>query len=1094
MPAKKKIIRLKPRLLLLIVMLFSVTICLADPIKVTGRVQDVNGDPLIGVTVQLKGGSVGAVTDTNGEYTINCDYKDVLVYSYVGYTSEEHKANKTLIDVILKEEENALNEVAVVGYQTRKKISVLGAQTTLKMEDVKAPVGNLSSVLAGRVAGVVSVQRTGVPGQDDSDIWIRGISTLTNTNEGPLVLVDGIERSWSQLSPEDIESITVLKDAASTAVYGVRGGNGVIIITTKPGEVSKPKFSFDIYQGITSLTKTPKLVDGIEYMNAVNEAYQTSYGRNYYGVNQIRNTKIANNLPLTADDEAYMQNLIAANGGKLPASINKYLYPNVDWMHEMYHKYGWNRRVNMNIRGGAPNAQYYISLSYYTEKGMTKDDPTQDFSSEINFDRYNFLTNVNLKATKTTNLDVGVSGWLSSGNYPYHSLNDIFSRAMTTNPVIFPVTYADGRTPGQSPYDTDLDSPYDWLTRRGYQKQHRVQINTNLKLTQDLGFWNWSKGLSARALVAFDVRANQNLGYSVHNSNWRPTGRQVDGVWQEDTNLYPQATDADGNLLWVKDADGNDTTTPLLDTDPKNIILSEQYNGNSSMSVSADKWVYRTFYFEAALDYKRTFARMHNVTGLLLFNMRNYIDANNGNLLSTLPYKQQSLSARVTYDYDNRYFVELNGGYTGSENFEPSHRFGFFPAVAVGWVPSNESWWEPISKYISFLKFRYSDGTVGNSSADGRFTYFTQIGGAGGYSTYWGGGGLGFSRYGYTPQWSKVRKRDLGIEINFFKNDLTFIVDLFKENRSKIFVSRNNVPLSAGFATNISANVGKVENKGLEASFEYHHQFGHDFFMSVRGNFSTNTDKIINNAQADPAYPWLDRRGHNVLATWGFVAEGLYTSEEQIRERNITQFGETYPGELVDPGDIMYKDINGDGHIDDYDQVDISRGDVPRYYYGFGGDFRYKNFGLGILFQGTAGAYRILSGNGIRPFTSTSGGGSLYSNIGDRWSAENPEKTDVFYPILAWGENDPHNINNFKTSTWWKRDMSFLRLKQFTLSYYFPKAWTNNGILKGGRIYVMGENVFTFSRFKLWDPELNSNNGIVYPNVRTISLGVNFNL
>lgn len=1074
-----------------------VTCALAGPIKVTGRVQDVNGEPLIGVTVQVKGTSNGVMTDVNGQYTINCSEGDIITTTYVGYKAEERKANKTLIDIILHEQVNDIDEVTVVGYSTRKKISVLGAQTTLKMDDVKAPVANMTSVLAGRVAGVVSVQRTGVPGQDDSDIWIRGISTLTNRNEGPLVLVDGIERSWNNLSPEDIESITVLKDAASTAVYGVRGGNGVIIITTKPGEVSKPKFSFDVFQGITSLTKVPDLVDGIEYMHAVNEAYQTSRGYDYYGANQIINTKIANGMPLTADELTYKQGLIDGNGGKLPASINKYLYPNVDWMREMYHKYGWNRRANVNIRGGAPNASYYISLSYYTEKGLTKDDPSQDFSSEIDYNRYNFLTNVNLKATKTTNLDVGVSGWLASGNYPHEELKDIFSRAMTTNPVIFPVQYADGRSPGSSPHDYSLDSPWETLTRRGYQTQHQTQINTNLKLTQDLGFFDWSKGLTARALVAFDFRATQALKYQVRNSSWKPTGRQQNGVWVEDTSLYPQLTDENGNLLWVKDGNGNDTTTPLLDTRPEMLLLTEQYRGNNSMNVTADKWVYRTFYFEGALDYRRTFNRYHNVTGLLLFNMRSYLDANNNDLLQTLPYKQQSLSTRLTYDYDNRYFVELNGGYTGSENFEPGHRFGFFPAVAFGWVPSNEKWWDPISKYISFFKIRYSNGKVGNSSTDGRFTYFTQIGGTGDdgkYSSYWGNDGLGFNRYGYTPQWSVVHKQDLGIEINFLDNELTFIVDLFKENRSKIFVSRDNVPLSAGFATNISANVGKVENKGMEASFEYHHQFGKDLYMSLRGNMAMNDDKVIENAQADPAHPWLDRRGHNVLAEWGYVAEGLYTSDQQIKDRNITQFGETYPGELVAPGDIMYKDMNGDGHIDEYDQVCISRGDVPRIYYGFGGDLRWKNVGLGILFQGVADAERILRGNGIRPFTSTSGGGTLYSNIADRWSADDPENTDVFYPLLAWGENDPHNINNFKTSTWWKRDFSFMRLKQFTISYYFPKSWTRNTFLSGGRFYLMGENVLTFSKFKLWDPELNTDNGISYPNVRTFSIGVNFNL
>ena len=1054
-------------IVLLIAIFFSVS-GYAEVLNVTGRVYDEQEEPLVGVTVTQKNDPKNiVVTDVNGTYNIKVNRGDVIAVSYIGFEPAEKKANGTTVDFILKETTTALNEVVVTGYTTQKKISVLGAQTTLKMEDVKAPVANMTTVLAGRVAGVVSVQRTGLPGQDDADIWIRGLSTLTNRNEGPLVLVDGIERSWSQLDPSDIESITVLKDAASTAVYGVRGGNGVIIITTKPGEIGTPKFSFDVYQGITQLTKIPSLVDGIEYMDAVNEAYRHSKGSEYYSQQYIWNTKIANGYPLNAEEAAYAQTVAGDR------TINKYLYPSVNWMDQMYHKYGYNGRYNVNIRGGAPNAQYYVSLSYYNEKGMTKTDPAQDYSSEIKYDRYNFLTNVNLKATKTTKVDIGVSGWITSGNYPSQSISDIFSKAMQTNPVIYPVQYPNGQNPGISPDNRELDSPWVTLTRRGYQTQTNTQVNTNLKLTQDLGFWNWSKGLEVRALISFDVKASQQLNYKVDDSTWAPTPTKdsTPGTWMDDQYLF--------------DADGN-------------IILAEKYKGNKTMSVSADKWVYRTFYFEGALNYNRQFNSIHNVSALALFTMRNYLDANNGSLFDTLPQKQQSLAIRATYDFDRRYFIEFNGGYTGSENFLKGHRFGFFPAIAGGWVPSNESWWKPLSPVISFLKLRYSYGIVGNDSSNGRFTYFAKLdSNGGGFSNYWTGNGASgswhYSSYGYQPMWSRVRKQDLGIEMNLFNSDLSIVVDLFKERRDHIFVERTDLPYLAGLEANPYANVGVVENKGFEISAEYSHSFGKDWLVSLRGNVAYNQDEVIENAQADPAYPWLDKRGHNVLAAWGFVAEGLATSEEMIKERNITQFGETYAGQIVKPGDILYKDLNGDGHIDDYDKTCISRGDLPQIYYGFGGDFRYKNIGLGVLFQGTAKADRLLSGNGIKPFQSSSGGGTLYDNISDRWSEDNPTKTDVFYPRLAWGATDTSNENNYKTSTWWLKDMSFLRLKQFTISYYFPKAW-QKGVLKGGRFYLMGENVLTWSKFDLWDPELNTSNGISYPNVRTFSIGVNFNI
>lgn len=558
--------------LILIMALFVYLPSFAAPTKVSGRVQDTNGELLIGVTITEKGTDNRAVTDVNGYYTITCTTDaPTLVAQYVGFEVLEQKVTGTVLDFILHEQVSSVDEVVVTGYTTQKKISVLGAQSTLKMEHIKAPVGNLSSVLAGRVPGIVSVQRTGIPGQDDSDIWIRGISTMTNRNEGPLVLVDGIERDFNNLDPEDIESVTVLKDAASTAVYGVRGGNGVIIITTKPGIVSKPQFSVDVYSGITQLTKLPELADGITYMEAANEAYRNTRGTSYYSDAYILRTKVANGLPtpeISADERAA---LLADR------TVNKYLYPNVDWFDELYKNMGWNTRANVNIRGGAPNASYYVSLSYYKEKGLTKTDPLQDYSTEIDYDRYNFLTNVNLRPTKMTTIDVGVSGWISAGNYPAQDFGTIYTKAMTTNPVIFPKVYPNGANPGYSPDNRDMDSPWVTLTRRGYDTQHETQINTNLRLTQDLGYFEWSKGLKARALIAFDVKSTQSIQYTVDESTWKPTAvlDPTTGIWLDDANLY----DADGNLL-----------------------LTEQFKGNSSMGVKSDKWVYRTFYFEAALQ------------------------------------------------------------------------------------------------------------------------------------------------------------------------------------------------------------------------------------------------------------------------------------------------------------------------------------------------------------------------------------------------------------------------------------------------------------------------------------------------------------
>ncbi len=1042
--------------ILLLSFVFSISLFAQNHTSVTGRVQDTTGELMVGVSVFEKGTTNGTITDINGTYNLTLTTKNpILVATYVGYETQELKVNKSVMDFILKENVSMLDEVQVVAYGKQKKVSVLGAQSNLKMESIKQPAANLSNVLAGRVSGLVAVQRTGLPGQDDADIWIRGISTLTNVNQGPLILVDGIERSFSQLDPEDIESVAVLKDASSTAVYGVRGGNGVIIITTKPGTVSEPKFTVDFYQGVTQLTQVPKLVDAYQYMDAVNEAYMNSKGSPYYSEQYILNTKMANGLiPNTGD-----------------RTVNQYLYPNVDWMKELYKDFGYNRRANINIRGGAPSAAYYVSLSYYDEEGLTRTDPNQSYSTEITFNRYNFLTNVNLKATSKTKVDIGVSGWFSGGHYPARDVEkDIFARAMLINPVIYPKEFPDGRNPGFSQYQREFDNPYGELTKRGYKDEYKTQVNSNLKVTQDLDFFSWSKGLNAHALIAFDVKDEQFLTYFLDPNTWIVNGDKSGDIWNE--TVY----DADGNLR-----------------------LREAYtSSNPTMQFGSDRKSFRTFYAEGALNYARVFDKVHNVGGLILLNARNYRDPNNGYIRS-IPYKQLSLSTRLTYSYIDRYFLECNAGYTGSENYSEENRFGFFPAFAVGWVPSNEKFWEPISHIIPYLKLRYSNGKVGNDSMkdDARFGYNTEIGGKSGYNYYINGGvghgGIGYTKYGYNAYWSTIQKQDLGLEINFLNNDLSFVFDLFKEYRENIYITRENLPYYAGFAVDPTGNFGVVENKGFEASFDYNHQFGKDWNVSFRANFTMNEDEVIEDGKPVKTYPWQNTVGENVLARFGYVADGLYASEEEIKQRNICQFGETYPGELVKPGDIKYQDLNGDGRIDEYDMKAIGHGDVPKYYFGFGGDFRYQNIGLGLLFQGTAGADRVVDGYGIRPFINSSGGGSLFANIGDRWSPDNPENDDVFYPRLAWSGADPSNQNNYHVSTWWQKDMSFLRLKQFTVSYYFPKSWSRNTFITGGRFYLMGSNVFTWSKFDLWDPELNTNSGIKYPNVTAYTLGVNFN-
>ncbi|MCL1617449.1 TonB-dependent receptor [Bacteroides sp. ET71] len=1018
--------------------------------SVTGRVSDEKGELLIGVSILEKGTSNGTITDANGQYNLRLTTENpILTVSYIGFKTQEVKVgNEKVLDIALAEDVATLDEVTVVAYGSQRKVSVVGAQSSMKMDNIKMPAANLSSVIAGRLAGVVAVQRTGEPGHDDSDIWIRGISTFTNQNTSPLVLVDGVERSFNNLDPEDIESFTILKDASATAVYGVRGANGVILIKTKPGKVGKPQFTADYYEGFVTLTKKPQLADAYTYMDAANEANMNTNGRLLYTPQYIEATKKAYGL-LPNDN---------------PTMYNQYLYPAVNWMDELFRDLGHNRRVNLSVRGGVPNATYYVSLTYYNETGLTRTARMENYDANMRYDRYNYTANLNLKPTKTTTIDLGFSGYLSEGNYPQQSTSDLFAQAMAINPVYMPLLMPDGSVPGIST-NGDFRNPYADLARRGYTNESRNQLNSNIRLTQDLGFWKWSKGLSASALLAFDVTNSSDLYYKKREDTyWFAGSKDTNtGLWNDD----------------VFDENGN-------------YRLNRTYQGSKDLSYDMASSKSRSTYFEASLNYDRAFG-LHRVGALFLYNQKiTRNDAAEGDLVGSLPYKQQGIAARVTYSWNDRYFIEGNVGYNGSENFSPDKRFGVFPAIGVGWAISNEDFWEPIKKYVSYLKVRYTDGLVGTDAVTGRrFMYQEQMGGSDGYRfgvSNSAVNGWAYTRYGANVGWSTSRKQDLGIDVNFMNDALTFQFDFFKEHRTDIFLSRQTIPDYSGFIEMPYGNLGVVDNKGFEATMEYTRQFGKKVFLTVRGNFAWNEDEIVEDDSPAATYPWLETRGTNVNGRWGWIAEGLFTSEEEILD-HAKQFGESYPGQVSQVGDIKYKDLNGDGQIDDYDRCLIGQGDVPKIYYGFGADLQVGDFSIGALFSGTAKADRCLDGNAIHPFSDVSGLSNLYSNITDRWSPDDPTNQDVFYPRLHYGQ--AANENNTKTSTWWQKDVSFLRLKQLTIAYNIPKRILDRTFLKSARVYLMGTNLLTFSKFDLWDPELNTNNGTSYPLNRTYSVGVN---
>ena len=1016
--------------------------------KISGRVTDIKGEPLIGVNVTVDGDANGSITNMDGLYEIFVTKKRVEIkFTYIAFKTSEIRTNAStnIYDVTLEEQVNELEETVIVGYGTQRKISNIGAQSSMKMEDIKTPSASLTTTLAGRLAGVVAVQRTGEPGKDAADIWIRGIST-PNTSS-PLVLVDGVERSFNDIDPEDIESLTTLKDASATAVYGVRGANGVILIKTKPGKVGKPTVSADYYESFTRFTKMVDLADGITYMNAANEAMRNDGIATKYTEDQIRNT-------------------IA---GKDP-----YLYPNVDWLKEIFNDWGHNRRVNVNVRGGSEKVAYYASVSYFNETGMTVTDKNiNTYDSKMKYSRYNFTTNLNIDVTPTTKVEIGAQGYLGEGNYPAISSADLYNAAMSISPVEYPKMFfvnGEAFVPGTST-NNNFNNPYSQATRRGYDNLTKNQIYSNLRVTQDLDML--TKGLKLTAMYAFDV--------------------------YNEIHVHQDRAESTYNFL--------DTSVPYdMNGQP---ILQRIYEGSNVLSYTQETSGNKKTYLEASLNYDRTFNDDHRVSALFLFNQQSKLLYPKGTLEDAIPYRMMGIAGRATYSWKDRYFAEFNIGYNGAENFSPKHRFGTFPAFGVGWVVSNEKFWQPLSKAVSFLKIRYTDGKVGNSEvSDRRFMYLDQMKENGDYGYKFGPNGTKWSGYETVNMavdliWEESRKQDLGIDLKLFNDDLSIVFDLFKERRENILLKReHSIPSFLGYNTSAPyGNIGIIENKGFDGTIEYNKRINKDWVIALRGNVTFNKDKWIQGELPEQKYEWMNQYGHNINGVKGYVAEGLFTQAEiddmarweSLSDANkaitpkpfASQFG------TVKAGDIKYKDLNNDGQIDAYDQTYISRGDVPTTVYGFGFTVGWKDLSVGMMFQGVAGAERVLNGSSVNPFNGGGGSGNLYSNIGDRWTEENPDQ-NAFYPRLSYGSETTSSINNFQKSTWWVRNMNFLRLKTLQISYNLPKPWVNKVHLKNAAVYVMGTNLFTLSRFKLWDPELNTDNGASYPNTTSYSVGINF--
>lgn len=995
----------------------------AKDIRVVGTVLDESGEPMIGATILQKGSTIGTTADIDGNFVLNCDEKGTLVISFVGYERQEiNVKGRTSINVVMKPTNENLDEVVVVGYGTQRKISTVGAQSSVKFTgELKQPTANLSSVLAGRVSGVTGMQRNGEAGRDDNtEIWVRGVSTTTVAT--PLVLVDGVERSWTTISPEDIESFSILKDASATAVYGVKGANGVILIQTKKGSKGKPRIKVETTYGMTNFIQVPDLADGITYMQMANEA---SMNKNGYPV--------------------YTQDYIA----KTASGEDPLLYPNVNWMKTLFRKNGHNFRANVNTSGGSDFAQYYFSIGYYNEGGMYKVRKDERYDGSMNYNRVNFVSNLTMQPTKTTSVEFGVKGEISDYNTPYYSSGDIFTAAMKAYPIYYPTKYEDNRIPYRL-NGGEVKNPYAMIYMMGTNKRNTAETRADLKVTQKLDFW--LPGLEVRLLGAYDT--------------WS----------RNDTQRTP------GTMI-TYDVTGRDPITNELI-----YVRTDQNNGSDSWGYGKNSWGHRQYYFEAALQYNQTFNRKHRVSALALFNLTDYSNTTAGSLYDAMPYRSIGTAGRVTYSFDDRYFFEGNFGYNGAENFPKGHRFGFFPSFGLSWVPTHEAFW-PKTEWLDLLKIRGSWGKAGNSNLGNsdRFIYLSTVGGGGnfkfgadGSNRNWGGVSVG--RPGIDLTWEVATKYNLGLDITLFNNSLNLAFDIFKEHRDNIFLKRAAVPDFIGITELPYGNLGVIENKGYEISADYTLNVDRVRVM-VRGNLSYNHNTIIEDDSAEKPYAWQNSRGHSLNSNYGYTCLG-FLNEKDISDPTVAKL----KGIKQQAGDLRYADLNGDGVIDDYDKGYIGNPTVPRFTYGFGFTVDWNNWYIGAFFQGIGQCDFTISASNLKPFMDESAKWGLYANIVNRWTPEN-QGVGAEWPRLDYGLV---NVENYANSTFWLRDGTYVRMKTLDFGYNIPKSITDRLKLSSARIFFQGYNLLTFSKFKLWDPEVGQGNGLSYPNTRSYNLGINF--
>ncbi|MEI2292518.1 TonB-dependent receptor [Sphingobacterium sp. ML3W] len=1038
---------------------FSLSVFAQEIVEVTGVIVDTQRSPLIGVSIAVKDApGLGTTTDSKGNYKIKVERYKTLVFSSVGYQKQEVLVKDShIIDVSLKESETSvLDEVVVTGTGTQKKLTLTGAASGVDVETMKSnPTSSITNALAGNVPGVMAMMQSGQPGRNISEFWIRGISTFGG-GSAALVLVDNVERDINDINIEDIETFTVLKDAAMTAIYGSRGANGVILITTKRGKEGKININFKDETIYNTRTITPEFEDGVTYANLLNEARIT---RNFEPIYRPEELEI---LRLGLDPD---------------------LYPNVNWKDLLLKDGAMTYRANLNMIGGGATTRYFVSGSYVDEGGMYKTDETlrNDYNTNANYKRWNYRLNADINVTKSTVLKVGVAGSLDKRNSPGLGDQDLWGSFFGYSPISTPVLYSNGRVPTIG--DGNKINPWVMSTQSGFNENWQNKVQTDVTIEQNFDFI--TKGLRLRGIVGFDTYNNNNI-----------TRIKLPELWHAE-----RARDENGNLIFTHKAN------------PREMEQGGYSEGN------------RREFYDVMFNYDRKIGD-HNLGAVARFTRDAFtktVDLGN-DIKNGVSRRNQALAGRLTYNWKSRYVADFNFGYTGSENFAMGQQYGFFPAVAAAWNISEEPFVKNNVPWLNLLKVRYSWGKVGNDQLkignnNERFPYLYTIdeiwrrdnngnlildGGQripeGGYQ--WADYGLdryyGGIRYSQVASpyvtWEMATKNNLGLDIALFRDKIVANFDFFDEKRTGIYMERRFLPSMVGLESIPRANVGGVKSRGFDGRLEYKQKIG-ELNLTARSNITYSKNEITAIDEENNVYGYQNQKGYRVDQSIGLIALGLFKDYDDIRNSPKQQFDNNPPN--YQPGDIKYKDVNGDGIVDDGDRVAIGATRRPNLVYGIGASVSWRGFDLSVHFQGSGKSTFSIYGKTVQAFREGEWGQVMKGVMGDnRWisadisgdpSTENPNAS---YPRLSFGDN----INNFRESTFWLKNGQYLRLKTLDIGYTLPKHLTNRIKANSIRLFLVGSNLLTWSKFKLWDPELATPRGEDYPLPKSFTFGININL